>query len=285
MAKNSGNDGLESLKYKTWVLKIFIHCEGCKKKVKKILQSIDGVYGTTIDAQQHKVSFTGNVDPETVIKKLVKMGKHAEVWQEEEFGNQEKKPSKSKKNKSQQENKDADDASNDEEKTLAVKTESTVKDGGKGKVNQKDQPEDICSNVKEPMVEGKGSSGGIGSKKKKGQSNNATQGGAENGGNSDGSPLSAPQMDIPSGMKDPGLLCEQIHPYPQVYHPIPEYGMSYNTAYPSTSNSSYYEPDMQAYPYPHYYAPPPPPSDPITAMNDHSDYDYDDDDESGCTVM
>lgn len=26
----------------TWVLKVSIHCEGCKKKVKKVLQSIEG---------------------------------------------------------------------------------------------------------------------------------------------------------------------------------------------------------------------------------------------------
>ena len=29
--------------FQTWVLKVSIHCEGCKKKVKKVLQSIDGM--------------------------------------------------------------------------------------------------------------------------------------------------------------------------------------------------------------------------------------------------
>ncbi|MCL7024288.1 hypothetical protein MKW94_007252 [Papaver nudicaule] len=70
----------EPLKYQTWVLKVSIHCEGCKKKVKKVLQSIDGVYQTTIDSPQHKVTVTGDVDSEKLIKKLIKTGKHAELW-------------------------------------------------------------------------------------------------------------------------------------------------------------------------------------------------------------
>ncbi|KAK9945634.1 hypothetical protein M0R45_011138 [Rubus argutus] len=61
-----------SLKYQTWVLKVSIHCEGCKKKVKKVLQSIEGVYTITIDSQQHKVTVTGNVEAETLLKKLLR---------------------------------------------------------------------------------------------------------------------------------------------------------------------------------------------------------------------
>lgn len=81
-----------------------IHCDGCKHKVKKLLQKIEGknitwlhyyllrslvlvqvlildvgVYTTTIDAEQGKV-VSGNVDPNMLIKKLVKSGKHAEMW-------------------------------------------------------------------------------------------------------------------------------------------------------------------------------------------------------------
>lgn len=75
----------------TWVLKVSIHCEGCKRKVKKVLQSIDGVYTTTIDSKQQKVTVTGNVKAETLIKKLVKTGKHAEIWPGKAAG-KEKKP-------------------------------------------------------------------------------------------------------------------------------------------------------------------------------------------------
>nr|DAD19433.1 TPA_asm: hypothetical protein HUJ06_020896 [Nelumbo nucifera] len=44
------------------------------------MQKIDGVYTTTIDAEQGKVTVSGNVDPATLIKKLAKSGKHAELW-------------------------------------------------------------------------------------------------------------------------------------------------------------------------------------------------------------
>ncbi|XP_008805754.2 heavy metal-associated isoprenylated plant protein 35 [Phoenix dactylifera] len=83
----SAEEGPEPLKYQTLTLKVAIHCEGCKKKVKKVLQSIEGVYKTTIDSQQQKVVVTGNVEAETLIKKLVKTGKHAELWPEKKPNN------------------------------------------------------------------------------------------------------------------------------------------------------------------------------------------------------
>ncbi|XP_055816784.1 heavy metal-associated isoprenylated plant protein 32-like [Solanum dulcamara] len=70
----------EMLKTQTCVLKVNIHCDGCQQKVKKKLQKIEGVYTVKIDSDQSKVTVTGNVDPATLIKKLVKSGKHAELW-------------------------------------------------------------------------------------------------------------------------------------------------------------------------------------------------------------
>ncbi|KAK7348238.1 hypothetical protein VNO80_22788 [Phaseolus coccineus] len=70
------------LMYQTWFLKVSIHCEGCRRKVKKVLQSIDGVFTTTVDAQQQKVTVTGSVGVETLIRKLARAGKHAEIWPE-----------------------------------------------------------------------------------------------------------------------------------------------------------------------------------------------------------
>ncbi|WOL15834.1 hypothetical protein Cni_G24615 [Canna indica] len=78
----------ETLKYQTLVLKVSIHCEGCRKQVKKILQCMEGVYRTAIDAQQHKVVVTGNVAAEVLIKKLVNAGKHAELWPQEKPNNE-----------------------------------------------------------------------------------------------------------------------------------------------------------------------------------------------------
>ncbi|KAK1292337.1 hypothetical protein QJS10_CPB17g01922 [Acorus calamus] len=76
----SKEEDIKFLKIQTCVLKVNIHCDGCKQKVKKLLQKIDGVYKTTIDAEQGKVTVSGNVDPATLIKKLNKSGKHAELW-------------------------------------------------------------------------------------------------------------------------------------------------------------------------------------------------------------
>ncbi|KAL3538142.1 hypothetical protein ACH5RR_001508 [Cinchona calisaya] len=68
--------------YKKWVFKVSIHCEGCKKKVKKILNQVEGVYEIDIDTKQQKVTVTGNVEADTLLRKLTKSGKHAELWPE-----------------------------------------------------------------------------------------------------------------------------------------------------------------------------------------------------------
>lgn len=54
-----------------------IHCEGCEKKVKKLLKEIDGVYSTKTDAKQGTVAVLGNVDPSLLINKLAKNNKPA----------------------------------------------------------------------------------------------------------------------------------------------------------------------------------------------------------------
>ncbi|KAJ0249669.1 hypothetical protein HA466_0151290 [Hirschfeldia incana] len=69
----------EFMNIQTCVLKVNIHCEGCKQKVKKILQKIEGVFTTKIDADQGKVTVYGSVDPSDLIEKLSKSGKHAEI--------------------------------------------------------------------------------------------------------------------------------------------------------------------------------------------------------------
>ncbi|KAJ4825990.1 hypothetical protein Tsubulata_033214 [Turnera subulata] len=78
----SVEEASKALKCQTWILKVSIHCQGCKKEVKKVLQRIDGVYTTTIDPQLQRVTVTGNIGAETLIKKLSKTGKHAELWPE-----------------------------------------------------------------------------------------------------------------------------------------------------------------------------------------------------------
>ncbi|GJR70569.1 putative lipoprotein [Tanacetum coccineum] len=77
MAKD---EDFKLLKIQTCTLRVNLHCDGCKHKVKKILQRIEGVYQVSIDAEQQKVTVSGSVDCATLIKKLLKAGKHAEIW-------------------------------------------------------------------------------------------------------------------------------------------------------------------------------------------------------------
>lgn len=71
--------GKAPAKVETINLKVFIHCEGCKKKVKKILHQIEGVETVDIDVSLGKVTVTGIVDSKVLLKKLEKAGKVAEV--------------------------------------------------------------------------------------------------------------------------------------------------------------------------------------------------------------
>eukprot|EP00252_Welwitschia_mirabilis_P017017 TRINITY_DN37844_c0_g1_i1.p1 TRINITY_DN37844_c0_g1~~TRINITY_DN37844_c0_g1_i1.p1 ORF type:complete len:445 (-),score=117.20 TRINITY_DN37844_c0_g1_i1:145-1479(-) len=77
----SKEENFRLLKIQTTVLKVHIHCDGCKKKVKKILQKIEGVYEVHIEEEVHKVTVVANnVRPEDLIRKLSRAGKPAEVW-------------------------------------------------------------------------------------------------------------------------------------------------------------------------------------------------------------
>ncbi|XVF31373.1 hypothetical protein REPUB_Repub16aG0140300 [Reevesia pubescens] len=101
-SKEVENQEPPPLKYKAWVLKVSIHCEGCKRKVEKTLRKIDGVYEAFADLKQQKATVKANlhVNVETLIKKLVKKGRHAELWPEK--AEQKEKKQKKSKNKDKQ---------------------------------------------------------------------------------------------------------------------------------------------------------------------------------------
>ncbi|KAM3205399.1 hypothetical protein P3L10_028809 [Capsicum annuum] len=63
----------------TYVLKFQINCHGCMRKVKKLLKKIEGVYQVKMNVDEQVVIESGNVDSTTLIKKLNKSGKHAEL--------------------------------------------------------------------------------------------------------------------------------------------------------------------------------------------------------------
>ncbi|XP_039000827.1 heavy metal-associated isoprenylated plant protein 37-like [Hibiscus syriacus] len=74
--------GLElgDIEVPTHLLKVNINCQGCKRRVKKLLRKIEGVFSVHIDEEHQVVKVTGNVDPTKLIKRLMKSGKHAEFW-------------------------------------------------------------------------------------------------------------------------------------------------------------------------------------------------------------
>uniref|UniRef100_A0A0D9YJN7 HMA domain-containing protein n=1 Tax=Oryza glumipatula TaxID=40148 RepID=A0A0D9YJN7_9ORYZ len=77
--------GSEPIECQVLVLRVSIHCEGCKKKVKKVLQHVPGVFRCDVDARSNKVIVTAsrNMDANILVAKLRKSGKQAEPWPEE----------------------------------------------------------------------------------------------------------------------------------------------------------------------------------------------------------
>ncbi|GAB2277469.1 hypothetical protein Dimus_012174 [Dionaea muscipula] len=123
----------EPLKYKTWALKVSIHCEGCKKKVRRILHNIEGVYTIDIDSKLHKVTVTGNVESDALIKKLEKSGKHAELWPENRDHIKEKKSSKLKKKHKDQSDPENSQGEDSEEEKGGAMDQPRKDHGEKGK--------------------------------------------------------------------------------------------------------------------------------------------------------
>ncbi|KAK3010492.1 hypothetical protein RJ639_012711, partial [Escallonia herrerae] len=248
--------------FQTWVLKVSIHCQGCKRKVKKILQGIEGVYVTAIESQQQKVTVTGNVDAETLIKKLVKAGRHAEMWPASPAGKGKgKKSGKSKNVEKDGGPKSSEDSSSDEEEeenppgndelklTPGKNGGSVVKFAGGSSGN-------YPAGVNPPAVNQKGgeSNGAPAEKKKKkkkkgrkGKSGNASP--ASKGG-PPGIGLEVPTMGPVHVMDQTDLDPQRQHLYqfPPSYAPNPVCVVSYNAAHPRLNDGlSYYVPSEVSY--------------------------------------
>ncbi|KAL6548258.1 hypothetical protein OROGR_008679 [Orobanche gracilis] len=274
------------LQYQTWVLKVSIHCQGCKKKVKKVLQTIDGVYTIDIDSQQQKVTVTGNIDPQTLIKKLVKSGKHAELFPEKgkPAGDKEKEAGESDDEENDTkigENSEDDDEeegeeNNDNNKNLQFKVSSpgvnpnegsTVKFKGVDPFTvETKSPVNTTGGVKSPASEQKHSGGGgddQGGKKKKrkgGKGNKNISSGSA-GPEPNGAPA-ATGLEIPMvgltravdqiNLSPPQNVCH--YPTGPSYAAIHEraHVVSYNTAHPTVSGA----PGYYATPSPYTYAEP-----------------------------
>jgi hypothetical protein len=240
-----------------------------------------GVYTTTVDSQQHKVTVTGNVDADTLIKKLQRSGKHAELWPEKK----EKKSGKQKNNEKQKDQKNTEEDGGDGEQTIA--------DSDGGEMDNEDGENEEAGGESNG-----GGGGGAGKKKKKkkkkkAQVGNPTNAGGEHPGDALEGTVSPGGAPHPHDMAPPKAAMnlspprQHVYPYPppMINYHTPPYGMSYSTAYPSTSTASYYAfPNpmhANTYTRPEFYPPPPPASHPI----DHPYGDYDDDESTGCSIM
>nr|AQX44181.1 heavy metal-associated isoprenylated plant protein 26-like protein [Apostasia odorata] len=61
-------------------LKVRMDCEGCELKVKKALSHMKGVQSVEINRKQNKVTVTGYIEPNRVLKRVMSTGKKAEIW-------------------------------------------------------------------------------------------------------------------------------------------------------------------------------------------------------------
>ncbi|KAK9992287.1 hypothetical protein SO802_027272 [Lithocarpus litseifolius] len=296
MATKSTQERSEPLQYQTWVLKVSLHCEGCKRKVRKVLQSIDGVFTTSFDSEQNKVTVIGNVAVETLIKKLVKTGKHAEIWPEKLVG-KEKKSGKAK-NKDKENDPESGIVCSDQknenpcEKVEEKPKKNGSESGGKspenypaGEVDQKGSESEVGAGGGGGASGTAAAKGGGKKKKRKGQK-----------GNNESSGLGAQFLDTPastgsqnhdSGMNhgvgpvNLSLTRQPLSQYPPQGYPHLVYVASYNRVHPSPSfGPSYYVPSS-----PYTYAGTHNEMNPMHATPFDSFQIFSDENANGCSIM
>ncbi|XP_057965587.1 heavy metal-associated isoprenylated plant protein 36-like isoform X2 [Malania oleifera] len=256
MAEAPVQETPEQLKCQTWVLKVSIHCEGCKKKVKKVMQS---VYATDVDPQQHKVTVTGSVDAETLIKKLVKMGKHAELFPE--------KPDRKEKNAGK---------SKDNGKKNEPKYEETGGSNGQKKHENSEDPATKGESGESKDLANK-NGGENGDKKKKKKKRHHSDSNDAGEGSGSGTPTPAPDSNLCRSPQHMYLHPPFMYLHPPMY-PVPAaYTVSCSMANPSTSSCQEQPVYAHAFSYPATY-PPVPPSHCI-------DWFDDEDDDGFCSIM
>ena len=63
-------------------LKVPICCDNCERKVTACLEYVDGVESVLCDQWQKKVIVYGNVKPDVVLKRVRRVKKASELWQQ-----------------------------------------------------------------------------------------------------------------------------------------------------------------------------------------------------------
>ncbi|KAL9232913.1 hypothetical protein vseg_007974 [Gypsophila vaccaria] len=204
----------QPLIYKTYVLKVPIHCVGCKREVKKLLQNIEGVYSTSIDSEQQKVTVSGNIDAEVLVKKLLKTGKHAEIWEE-------KSSEKSKKNEKPNDAK----ASENKDQTPKSKNPET---NPPAKINN----QEVKSENNENASGLKTTNTGNGGKAKGGKGQKGNSGGDKASSAPKGTVLTNENVNRCEGA-NPVNLSPTMEQFSTIHGPPTVHVINYNAGYPS----------------------------------------------------
>ncbi|KAJ6757153.1 COPPER CHAPERONE putative-RELATED [Salix koriyanagi] len=229
-----------SHKYKTWMLKVSVHCEQCKRKVKKVLDSIDGVYSTDIDLRLQKATVVGDVDADTLIKRLKKKTrKHAELWPEKAVGDQ-KEAMKKDKAKNKEKGKEKEEQRDQESSNEAggdggghVVTGKACEGGSGAAV----QAKEVKVTGKQPVASPDVGQSPVADKKVGGESTGSSGQGDV-------------QVHAPPPANHIPPRHDHVYDYPTTYYAPPVYATSSNVAYPSTSyGASYYAPPQYSYAY------------------------------------
>ncbi|CAN6549565.1 hypothetical protein C1H46_029137 [Malus baccata] len=61
-------------------IKVKMDCDGCERRVKNAVTNMKGAKQVEVNRKQSKVTVTGYVDPNKVLKKVKSTGKKAEIW-------------------------------------------------------------------------------------------------------------------------------------------------------------------------------------------------------------
>ncbi|KAJ8631062.1 hypothetical protein MRB53_024385 [Persea americana] len=61
-------------------LKVKMDCDGCERRVRNAVCSLKGAKTVDVNRKQSRVTVTGYVDPNKVLKKVKSTGKRAEFW-------------------------------------------------------------------------------------------------------------------------------------------------------------------------------------------------------------
>ncbi|WCJ33519.1 Heavy metal transport/detoxification superfamily protein [Euphorbia peplus] len=61
-------------------IKVKMDCDGCERRVKNAVSHIKGVKSVDVNRKQSKVTVSGYIEPNKVLKKVKNTGKRAEFW-------------------------------------------------------------------------------------------------------------------------------------------------------------------------------------------------------------